>query len=256
MPDPLPGAPTDRPPGPPPETALSACHVVLVRTEGAINLGLIARLCSNLGVAGLRLVSPRVATDDPQAWTFATAWGQPVLSAATVHGDLADALAGCQLAVATSGEFRSGRAGAPVDAADVPALLARRGARRWALVFGAESDGLSIEELDRCQAWLHLETHGPNRSYNLAAAVAIAGYLIAGSSAPSAPEAPPAADMAEVDALAAPLVDALRAARYPRAQRSDYPILLRRLLARCALSDADARALRGIATAVMRATRP
>jgi tRNA/rRNA methyltransferase len=247
MPMPPPGAPTDRPPQPPPSTALSNAALVLVRTEGAINLGQIARLCGNLGFTDLRLVSPRCDPAGEEARTFATKHGQPLLARATTHPALAAAVADCGLVVGTSGEFRRSALGEPLHAQEVPALLARRPAQRWALVFGAETDGLSDEELALCQACVHLDTFGGNRSYNLAAAVAIAGHLIAAAGAQPAAPMPTAAARAEIDALERHCLATLRRFGYPRARdAARFAPHLRRFLGRLHLAPEDVRALRGM----------
>jgi tRNA/rRNA methyltransferase len=241
------GHPTDRPAAPPPLTALSSCSLVLVRTEGPINLGQIARLCGNLGIEDLRLVAPRCDHLAEECWTFATQHGQPLLERARVHATLAEAVADCGLVVGTSGEFRRSTHGEPLRALDVPGLLARRGAARWALVFGAESDGLGDAELASCQACLHLDTFGGNRSYNLAAAVAIAGHLIAAAGLPPPVTGPPAAAQAEIDALERHCLATLRRFGYPRAQHPErYAPHLRRFLGRLPLAAEDVRALRGM----------
>jgi tRNA/rRNA methyltransferase len=253
MPMPPPGAPTDRPSRPPRATALSTASLVLVRTEGAINLGQIARLCGNLGIDDLRLVAPRCDAAGEEARTFATRHGQPLLARAGTHATLAEAVADCGLVVGTSGEFRRSAFGEPLRAQEIPALLARRPARRWAFVFGAESDGLSDDELALCQACVHLDTFGPNHSYNLAAAVAIAGHLVAGAAEPPATSTPPAAPRAEIDALERHCLATLRRLGYPRARdAARYAPHLRRFLGRLHLATEDARALRGMLTLVNR----
>jgi tRNA/rRNA methyltransferase len=246
MAQPPPGAPTDRPNAPPPRTALSDACIVLVRTEGPMNLGMIARLCGNLGVDDLRLVAPRCDPAEGQARAFATRHGVALLDHAPRHTDLDAAVADCGLVVGTSGEFRIGRQGPPLAPSDVPALIAKRGARRWALVFGAESDGLDERELAACQAWIHLDTFGSNRSYNLAAAVAIAGHLIAAAGAPPTAGGAPAATRQEVSALELQCLASLRRAGYARARDPRFPQELRRFLGRLPLAADDVRALRGM----------
>ena len=251
MPQPAPGAPSDRPRTPPPPTALSTCALVLCRTQGPINLGMVARLCGNLGVADLRLVAPACDVDVPDARRFSTHNREQLLRA-PIFPDLPAATADCGLVVGTSGDFRVGELGAPVPVQELPALLARRRPARWALVFGCESDGLDDAELRACNAWVHLDTYGDNPSYNLANSVAICLYLIAMQSAagrpaePAMPEAPAAtrAQVAELEAFWLATLD--RFQYFQRTDRARFQPLFARFLARQDLTARDAGALRGM----------
>ncbi len=228
-----------------------AC-VVLVRTQGAINLGMVARLCGNLGADELRLVAPRCRPDADESLAFAT-HARELLLGARIFPDISSATADCGMVVGTSGEFRTGELGPPLLPGKVPALLAARGVRRWALVFGNEADGLDTDELRSCQAWIHLDTFGPVTSYNLAHAVAIAGYAIATADQPeSVPEAR-VADRGDVERLSEHWLSALIAAEHPPALDAGFPPRLRALIDRLSLDDKDVRALRGMLTNIQRA---
>jgi tRNA C32,U32 (ribose-2'-O)-methylase TrmJ len=84
---------------------------------------------------------------------------------------------------------------------EVPRLLERRPAARYAIVLGNEADGLNDQELRCCQAWIHLRTFGTNAAYNLANACAIILYQIATAAPPEPTELPTAAGRAHVDDL-------------------------------------------------------
>jgi tRNA C32,U32 (ribose-2'-O)-methylase TrmJ len=83
------------------------------------------------------------------------------------------------LAIGTSARNRDPDYGECLGLPQVPDFLVRRHATRFALVFGNEADGLTDAELIHCQGWLHLDTYGPNTSYNLSHAVAITLYHLA-----------------------------------------------------------------------------
>lgn len=251
MPQPPPGAPTDRPRADNPRTALSQCAVVLCRTQGPVNLGMVARLCGNLGVTDLRLVAPAFAVDCPEARMFST-HSRELLLSAPIFPTLEAAVADCGLVVGTSGDFRVGELGAHHRAEDLPGILAERPCARWALVFGNEADGLDARELAVCQAWVHLDTFGPNISYNLANAVAITLYLVASHSAAAPAVAPavaadPQADRQEVDGLRRYWLETLeRFAYFRRTDRVRFEPLFRRFVDRLHLSRHDLHVLRGI----------
>ncbi len=246
MPNPLPGGPTDRPRVPPPRTALSDACIVLVRTQGPINLGMVARLCGNLGVGDLRIVAPQCEVDCSDSRKFST-HSRELLLTAPIFATLREATADCGLVIGTSGDFRTGELGAHVRAQDVPALLSQRPAAKYALVFGNEADGLDEDELRACQAWIHLDTFGQNISYNLANAVAITGYLIASASAASASEAPVAASRAHVESLEHYWLETLgRFDYFRRTERDRFAPLFGKFIGRLHLSEHDVQVLRGM----------
>ena len=82
--------------------ALSDVVVVLVRTQGPINLGLVARACGNLGVAELRLVAPLCDPQDDEARKFANHERDRLLAAAPVFDSVGAATADRQLVVGTT----------------------------------------------------------------------------------------------------------------------------------------------------------
>lgn len=226
---------------------LRSCTVVLVRTQGPVNLGMIARLCGNLGITDLRLVAPRCEIDCEDARKFAV-HARDFLLAAPVFPDLASAVHDCGLVVGTSARVREAEAGIPMLPEEVPALLARRPAARWAIVFGNEADGLNEAELERCQAFVRLRTFGDIFSYNLSHAVAITLYQIASVDAPT-PEriGEPAATRAEVDHLYAYWMHSLeRFGYFRRTTRERFAPQLQRLMNHLHLSRHDVQMLWGM----------
>jgi tRNA/rRNA methyltransferase len=152
--------------------------VVLVEPAGPLNVGSVARLCANFGVAQLRLVAPRCDHRGEEARRMAV-HGGALLEQARLFPTLTAALADCRRVVASSGR----RQGEPLPLLSPPAAL------RWlgqaeppaprALVFGREDRGLSNEELlqagrlvciDTAPASAQQDAYG---SLNLAQAAAI-----------------------------------------------------------------------------------
>ena len=125
---------------------LSNACVVLVRTQGPVNLGMVARLCGNLGVTDLRLVTPQCDVDCAEARMFATHSRDFILNA-PIYPDLPSALHGCSLAIGTSARNRVPDYGERLGLPQVPEFLVRRHAGRFAMVFGNEADGLTDSEL-------------------------------------------------------------------------------------------------------------
>lgn len=144
--------------------------VVLVRSEGPLNVGSVARLCGNFGCA-LRLVEPLADRSTRDAIKMAHP-SEALLAAAPVFHTLADALADVSLAIATSAKI-SEAAAAPWLSVSRARLLLPVAHERVALVFGNERTGLSTEEAALCPRVVRLPTPGPAASLNLSHAVAV-----------------------------------------------------------------------------------
>mgnify|MGYP006272972301 CR=1 FL=1 len=156
---------------------MSQLAVVLVEPAGPLNVGSVARLCANFSAPGLsialRLVAPRCDPRGVEALRMAV-HGKPVLEQATLHADLAAAVADCGVVLATSGRGE----GDPLPVLDTQPALAWlqqhwSGERPAAVVFGREDRGLSAAELLQAGALLQIETGPDYRSLNLSHAVAL-----------------------------------------------------------------------------------
>lgn len=151
-------------------SVLQRLVIVLVRPEGPLNLGSVARLCGNFGCA-LRLVQPIADRDSSDAMKLAHPQ-QTFLAQAPLFSSVREALADVSLAVATSSKL--------LDAVETPVLSVARAklllpapSERVALVFGNERTGLSVDEAEECQRVVRLPTPGPVDSLNLSHAVAV-----------------------------------------------------------------------------------
>lgn len=144
--------------------------VVLVRSEGSLNVGSVARLCGNFGCA-LRLVEPMVDRSAKEAVMMAHP-SEALLAGAPVFTTLGAALADVSLAVATSSKI-SEAATAPWLSVARARLLIPQAQEKVALVFGNERTGLSTEEAALCPRVVRLPTPGPTESFNLSHSVAV-----------------------------------------------------------------------------------
>ena len=223
--------------------------VILCRTEGAINLGNICRACANLGVADLRLVNPACPIDSPESRMFAN-HAQDLLQSCQVHARLDTAVADCDWVLATTARRR--RDSIPhFDLAEVPAKLAERRPGRLAVVFGAESHGLTAQELQVCDAAVSLQTPGPYPSYNLSHAVAITLYTLCTATAElSAPSGGAGrASHPQIERLFSAWLETLQVAGYfRRTSAPRFAPKLRRLLGRWNMSPHDVHTLMGMLT--------
>lgn len=155
-------------------TAHKLC-VVLVESQGAFNLGAVARVMMNFGFDQLRLVNPQVDPLEADARRGALS-ALPLLENAACFDSLAAALADCHFAVGTTrreGKFREELV--PPGTAAVE-MAAKTAGGTVALVFGREDCGLHTAELDLCQRLLTIPTHDGFPSMNLAQAVTVCLY--------------------------------------------------------------------------------
>lgn len=153
---------------------LDNIRIVLCQTSHPGNIGSAARAMKTMGLSRLYLVRPR---EFPHAASYAMASGATdVLENIVVCHTLEEALAGCALVIGLSARKRelSHVAVTPREATE--AILEIAAKQEAALVFGNETNGLSNEELIRCQRLAHIPANPQYSSLNLAAAVQVMAY--------------------------------------------------------------------------------
>ncbi|MDR2872894.1 MAG: RNA methyltransferase [Xanthomonadaceae bacterium] len=153
---------------------LKRVRIVLVGTQHSGNIGAAARAMKTMGMAQLALVDPASQLDEVAYRRSAGA--EDVLSDATVHTTLADAVADCRLVLGCTARNRriALEELSPRDAArKVRALIETD---TVALVFGRERTGLTNDELQICNASVHIPSDPAFSSLNLAAAVQVMAY--------------------------------------------------------------------------------
>lgn len=154
---------------------MARVRLVLNRPESATNVGAVARVVANTGLAGLDLVEP-CDFRTVEAWRMA--WrAESVLEEARVFDSLSEALAD---AVYVAG--LAGRPGTRVEPI-TPREMAREIAgldesAKVAIVLGCESRGLTEQELCHCQRRVRIPAHPQQPSLNLAQAAMVAAYEI------------------------------------------------------------------------------
>ena len=155
---------------------MQQAFIVLVRPQSPDNMGAAARAAANMGLGGLILVRPR-EWNPGRMCALATRLGSGmILDRTEIFPDLEPALEGFNLVIGTtarSGKFRKSLGG-PRKILGQAAPLLR--ANRLALVFGAEKDGLTNEELALCHSHLTIPTAAAATSLNLAQAVMVAAH--------------------------------------------------------------------------------
>lgn len=122
--------------------------VVLVRPQLAENIGAAARAMANFGADDLRLVAPREF--DAVLAARNACDGRGVFERAQTFPDLRAAVADCALVIGSTRRGRHVKLEALTPREAASRLAAAPGGARTAVVFGAESAGLTNEELYLC----------------------------------------------------------------------------------------------------------
>jgi tRNA (cytidine32/uridine32-2'-O)-methyltransferase len=146
-------------------------RIVLVEPSHPGNIGAVARAMKNMGLSRLYLVAPEQFPDPQATWRAVSA--ADVLSPAdrvlAGRGDLGD----CSFVVGTSAKDKR----IPWPVLDARRAVVEIGAAsrqgEVALLFGREDNGLSNEELMRCNLHLAIPTSDVYSSLNLAMAVQV-----------------------------------------------------------------------------------
>ena len=155
---------------------LSNIRIVLVNTFHPGNIGAAARAMKNMGLSRLYLVSPNDFPSEEATRRASSA--ADVLENTVVVESLQEALQGCSLVVGTTARQRYMQ-WTQVDSRECGVLLNRESAdHQVALVFGRERTGLFNEELELCQALVHIPTNDEYSSLNVASAVQVLCYEI------------------------------------------------------------------------------
>ncbi|MCC5855684.1 MAG: tRNA (cytosine(32)/uridine(32)-2'-O)-methyltransferase TrmJ [Idiomarina sp.] len=155
---------------------LDNVRIVLVNTSDQRNIGSAARAMKTMGLSDLVLVSPE---EMPEGKAQALAAGATdVLAKARIVATLEEAIADCQLVMATSARNRTldWPQQTPREAGE--RTVREGGQGRVALIFGREASGLTNEELQLSQFHIHIPANPDYSSLNLAMAVQTISYEV------------------------------------------------------------------------------
>ena len=160
----------------------SNLKVILVEPNGPLNVGSVARLCSNFEVDELRIVSPRCDIFSLEAKKMALK-GQKFLKNCKIFNDLKNAIFDCDLVLASCGR---------IDVSKDLFFESSEEIFNWttsfkkinnlAIIFGREDSGLTNDELLLANKTFNIPTSKNNPSLNLSHAVSIALYELNKSS--------------------------------------------------------------------------
>ena len=149
--------------------------IILVEPSGPINVGSIARLCSNFNVSELRVVSPNCDIHALDSRKMAMK-GISYLNNCMVYESLSNALLDCDLVLATYGRISLSKDERQISLQEVSKWIKKfKNTKNLAIIFGRENRGLSNDELLLAQKVFTIETSN-NPSLNLSHAVSIVLY--------------------------------------------------------------------------------
>jgi len=160
----------------------SNLKVILVEPNGPLNVGSIARLCSNFEVDELRIVSPKCDIFSLDAKKMALK-GQKFLDNCKIFYNLENAIFDCDLILASCGRINVSKDSFFESSEDVFNWTASfKKIDNLAILFGREDSGLTNDELLLANKTFNIPTSMNNPSLNLSHAVSIALYELKRSS--------------------------------------------------------------------------
>ncbi len=231
---------------------LDHIRIVLSHTSHPGNIGAAARAMKTMGLSSLYLINPRLFPDKEADARAVSA--RDILEKIKVCTELDEALENTVLVAAMTARTR----GLSHDV-----FNARQGARELlhyarqqpvALLFGAETSGLTTAEVNKCQIIIHIPTNPEFTSLNLASAVQVMAYelrmaLIENEQPQTAIESP--ASFNDLELFYAHIEQAMIASDFLDPQKPKLLMQrIRRLFARARLEKEEVQILRGILTAL------
>ena len=160
----------------------SNLKVILVEPNGPLNVGSVARLCSNFEVEELRIVSPKCDIYSLEAKKMALK-GQKFLDQCKIFDNLEKAIFDCDLVLATCGRVDVSK-DTYFESSDYifSWIISFKKINNLAIIFGREDRGLTNSELLLANKTFNIPTSRNNPSLNLSHAVSIVLYELNKSS--------------------------------------------------------------------------
>ena len=150
--------------------------IILVEPSGPINVGSVARLCSNFNVDQLRIVSPKCNIYSLEAKKMALK-GNKFIKECRIYKSILDSISDCDVVLATCGRINSPKE-YEYDSLEKISTWIRNlnGIKNLAILFGREDRGLTNKELLMAHKVFTVYTHKNFPSLNLSHAVSIVLY--------------------------------------------------------------------------------
>ena len=161
---------------------ISNLKVILVEPNGPLNVGSVARLCSNFEVEELRIVSPKCNIFSLETKKMALK-GQKYLDHCKIFDNLESAIFDCDLVIASCGRIDVSKDSHFESSRDIfNWIFSFKQIKSLAIVFGRENRGLTNNELLLANKTFNIPTSENYPSLNLSHAVSIVLYELNNSS--------------------------------------------------------------------------
>ena len=226
--------------------------VVLVEPLIAGNIGSVARAMSNFGLDELRLFNPCDLGDD--AYRFSK-HGRFILENAKVVDTLDQAFEGLDMLVGTSGAKTFNQRKFlrhPLTPREFTEHVKDKNGK-IGLIFGREDQGLSNDELARCDMLVNIPTHEVNPIMNLSHAVTVLLYEL--FAADKEPMKRDLAGAVEKEALNRLFAEMLEEINYMEHKKPKTKIMFRKVIARADLSEWEFHTLAGVFSRAVKTVR-
>lgn len=217
--------------------------IILAEPIIAGNIGSVARSMSNFGVDELILFNPCDLGDD--AYRFAK-HGRHIVENAKMTATFEEAIENLDLIIGTSGiptdnERKFLRH--PMAPADFAEYVGEKEGR-VGIIFGREDQGLSNEELAKCDILVTIPTAKPNPIMNISHAVTVILYeLYALDKEPMEKTLAGATEKETLNELWAELLEDIS---YPNHKKAKTKVMFRKIVARADLSEWEFHTLAGV----------
>lgn len=151
---------------------------VMVNTSQPGNIGAMARAMKNMCLSELYLVNPKDFPDETGHARARSSGARDLLENAIVVNSLQEAIKDCVLVVGASARLRSIPWPVVNPREMGKQVVATAQTAPVAIVFGNETNGLSNEELEQCNALVNIPASSEYSSLNIAAAGQVLAYEI------------------------------------------------------------------------------
>ena len=150
--------------------------IILVEPSGPLNVGSIARLCSNFKVDELRIVSPKCDIYSLETKKMALK-GIKYIKESNVYESLIGSISDCDLVLATCGRIHYQKEHKQDYLENISTWISNfKKVKNLAILFGREDRGLTNKELLMAHKVFTVNTHQDFPSLNLSHAVSIVLY--------------------------------------------------------------------------------
>lgn len=219
--------------------------VILVHPKYQGNIGAIARLMKNSGLTDLRLVS---SMDIENEAVYRSMSGREILENASRYESLEDAIKGFTVVAATSSsptysDRKFLRLPSTPEAFWNTNLHT---AKKIALVFGREDDGLRNEEIELCNAFMFIPANPDYPVFNLSHAVSIILYEMVKQIPESDSEIVEPISPENFDLLLQGAEELMDILKYPKYKRPNADVMIKKIASRTKLTESEFFKIMGI----------